>query len=264
MDKFYLKWNGYNESIREYFRKLKEDEKLFDVTLVTDDGLHKQAHKIILSAGSNFFRDIFMKSDHSNMLVYLKGISNDKLEPVIDFIYKGEVYITQEQLNVFLETGKELQVNGFDSGMTGLGENTVETPRCPEEMENYDDKKVSIEPSGDDIVDTVGNMDEDNLQQRFRRDLSFQINEMIEKNEGVWRCKICGKTALSRQSTQRHAETHIEGMSHACTICGKTFTSTHRLTTHISGIHSELFSCDLCEKNRNEPKIIQSSQTNTA
>merc|ERR1719508_521625 len=91
-----------------------EDKRLFDVTLVTDDGQHIQAHKIILSAGSHFFSDIFMKSNHSNMLVYLKGISSDKLEPVIDFIYNGEVFITQEQLEVFIETGNELLVKGLE------------------------------------------------------------------------------------------------------------------------------------------------------
>ena len=76
MDKFCLNWNGYDANIREYFKKLREDQRLFDVTLVTDDGQHIQAHKIILSAGSNFFSDIFVKSNHSNMLVYLKGITS--------------------------------------------------------------------------------------------------------------------------------------------------------------------------------------------
>ena len=74
MEKFCLNWNGYDTIIREHFRKLKEDQRLFDVTLVTEDGQHVQAHRIILSAGSNFFSDIFKKSNHKNVLVYLKGI----------------------------------------------------------------------------------------------------------------------------------------------------------------------------------------------
>merc|ERR1719209_599159 len=128
MDKFCLNWNGYDANIREHFKKLREDQRLFDVTLVTDDGQHIQAHKIILSAGSDFFSDIFMKSNHSNMLVYLKGISSDKLEPLIDFIYNGEVFITQEQVKVFIETGKELLVKGLEGEMTGMEENTNENP----------------------------------------------------------------------------------------------------------------------------------------
>ena len=71
-----MKWNEFDTNIRGYLRILREDQRLFDVTLVTDDGQHIQAHKIILSAGSNFFSDIFVKSNHSNMLVYLKGITS--------------------------------------------------------------------------------------------------------------------------------------------------------------------------------------------
>ena len=71
---------------------------------------------------------------------------------------------------------------------------------------------------------------------------------MIEKNEGVWRCKICGKTAPRNHNIRNHAETHIEGMSHACHICSKTFPNRPCLSAHISGIHSKFFSCDLCDK----------------
>ena len=57
-----MKWNEFDTNIKEYFKTLREDRRLFDVILVTDDGQHIQAHKIILSAGSHFFSDIFLKS----------------------------------------------------------------------------------------------------------------------------------------------------------------------------------------------------------
>ena len=88
-------------------------------------------------------------------------------------------------------------------------------------------------------------MDEGNLQS-INNELSQQINEMIEKNEGMWRCKICGKMASKSYNIRTHAETHIEGMSHVCKLCGKTFTTGHNLSQHVSNIHSELFSCDIC------------------
>ena len=61
MDKFCVNRNGYNANIRDYFRNLRIDKGLSDVTLVTDDGQHIQAHKIILSARSDFLSDIFMR-----------------------------------------------------------------------------------------------------------------------------------------------------------------------------------------------------------
>ena len=84
MDKFYLMWDDFDSNNKECFKSLREGKRFFDVTLATDDGQYIQAHKIILSAGSHFFSDIFMKSNHRNMLVYLKGIRSDKLKPVIN------------------------------------------------------------------------------------------------------------------------------------------------------------------------------------
>ena len=109
--KYCLKWdwNDFEANIRESFMKLREEQKLFDVTLATDDGQHIQAHKIILTAGSDFFNDIFMKTDHANMLIYLSGISSDDLEHITDYLCNGETFIAQEGLTKFLE----LKVKGL-------------------------------------------------------------------------------------------------------------------------------------------------------
>jgi len=238
MEEFCLNWYGFDANIRESFRKIREDQRLSDVTLVTDDGQHIKAHKIILTAGSQFFSDIFMKSNHNNMLVYLKGINMDKIEPVIDFIYNGETFITQEQLKVFIETGKELQVKGLEGELTGVVDDKTEISTNTQENEQryneYKDEKVFTE---------VVKINEGNLNE-----LSLQITEMIEKIEGVWRCKICGKTANAKNHIQYHAETHIEGMSYDCHIYSKIFPNRPGLRSHISGVHTELFSCDICGK----------------
>merc|ERR1711888_252956 len=133
-----LKWDAFEENIRNYFRKLREDQRLFDVTLATDDGQHIQAHKVILSTGSHFFSDIFQKSNHTNMLVYLKGISSEKLEEVLDFIYNGEVSIGQEEIKVFIETAKELQVKGLEGELTGISENIAEESNSYQDTDDND------------------------------------------------------------------------------------------------------------------------------
>ena len=59
---------------------------------------------------------------------------------------------------------------------------------------------------------------------------------MIEKNEDVWKCKICGKTANHNSNIRAHVEQHIEGMSYACHICSKTFTIRPGLNKHVSNL----------------------------
>merc|ERR1719153_746660 len=146
LDKFFLNWDGYDANCREYFRKIRDDQRIFDVTLVTDDAQHIQAHKIILSAGSNFFSDIFLKSNQTNMLIYLKGINSVQLEHLLDFIYNGEASVGEEELKEFLETGKELQVKGFEAYVSGVGGGTEEDPvrRMDEEEDIYKNRHKII------------------------------------------------------------------------------------------------------------------------
>ena len=100
MDKYCLQWDGFELNLRHNFQKLREAENLFDVTLATDDGQYIQAHKVILTAGSNFFSDIFLKtSHHDKMLIYLKGIRSTELVSVTDFMYDGKVVIAKENLH---------------------------------------------------------------------------------------------------------------------------------------------------------------------
>ena len=44
------------------FSNFAQNQTLTDVTLVSDDKIRIEAHKIILCAGSGFFRDFFVKS----------------------------------------------------------------------------------------------------------------------------------------------------------------------------------------------------------
>ena len=58
--KYCLKWNNFETNIRDSFRKLREDQILFDVTLATEYGEYIKAHKMVLAAVSNFFNDIML------------------------------------------------------------------------------------------------------------------------------------------------------------------------------------------------------------
>ena len=95
---------------------------------------------------------------------------------------------------------------------------------------------------------TVAQSRAGNIQANSHYELNCQVTEMIEKNEGAWKCKVCGKTTAAKGNIRKHAEMHTEGMSHVCHLCNKTFPTRKYLQNHISNIHSELFSCDICGK----------------
>ena len=111
-DKFCLRWNDFSSQLSGSFKEIRDKKDFFDVTLVSDQD-QVEAHKVIISACSPFFRDILSRNPHHHPLLYLRGVKHRELQSVLDFIYHGEVNIAQDDLNSFLLVAEELQVKGL-------------------------------------------------------------------------------------------------------------------------------------------------------
>lgn len=61
---FCLRWNNFQANITSQFETLRDDEDFTDVTIACE-GQRLQAHKVVLSACSPFFKDLF-KVSHRN------------------------------------------------------------------------------------------------------------------------------------------------------------------------------------------------------
>jgi len=114
-EKFCLKWNEFESNVSTAFRELRDDKDFFDVTLACD-GNQLEAHKVILSACSPFFRGVLKRNPHAHPLLYLKGIKYEDVLAVLNFMYHGEVNIAQDELNSFLAVAEDLQVKGLTQG----------------------------------------------------------------------------------------------------------------------------------------------------
>ena len=118
-EKFCLRWNDFENNISVAFRELREDKDFFDVTLACDDE-QIQAHKVILSACSPFFKTILRRNQHANPLLWLRGVKFSDLQSVLNFMYHGEVNVAQEELNSFLAVAEELKVKGLTQGHSAV------------------------------------------------------------------------------------------------------------------------------------------------
>ena len=74
-----LRWNDFEANVSRSFAGIRDHSQFFDCTLTTDDDEaysdNLRAHKVILSACSEFFRNILTKesmSAHPNPLIYLR------------------------------------------------------------------------------------------------------------------------------------------------------------------------------------------------
>merc|ERR1719342_2052050 len=125
MDKFCLKWNDFHQNASSVFNKLRKDKDFLDVTLVSDDGEHISAHKVVLSASSDFFKDTLKKANHTNPMIFLSGFHSKILTAVLDYVYNGEVNLYQEEIDAFLESAQKLKIDGLTKTMEGQQETTA-------------------------------------------------------------------------------------------------------------------------------------------
>ena len=97
-------------------KELREEKDFFDVTIACEDS-QIQAHKVILSACSTFFRDLLRRNPHQHPLLYLKGVKYKELLGILNFMYNGEVNVSQEELKQFLAVAGDLKIKGLTQKM---------------------------------------------------------------------------------------------------------------------------------------------------
>ena len=112
-EKLCLQWNDFQDNIKSVFGNLRENNDFADVTLACEDGQQVEAHKVILAASSPFFQKLLGRNKHPHPLIYMRGIKFDDLLAIVDFLYRGEANVFQENLDSFLAVAEELQLKGL-------------------------------------------------------------------------------------------------------------------------------------------------------
>ena len=79
-ESFSLSRNDFDVSAPTALKNLWDDQNFTDVTLATVDNKQIKSHKVILSAGSPFFKKILLQNPHQSPLLYLKGIKYQYLQ----------------------------------------------------------------------------------------------------------------------------------------------------------------------------------------
>ena len=232
-----MKWNDFQTNASQSFRSLRKEGHFCDVTLVSDDEKHIAAHKLVLSASSDFFKNILQKENHPNPLIYLTGIHSKHLHGVMEYIYEGEVQVYQDDLEDLLSIADKLKINGLSGNKNSMKEENI--------LENYDSTEdEDLAPTRIDGNSIISEFSDDikmtKTKQKLERSLvrasyteaKQAVDELIMKEGDMWLCKTCGKLAKQNQQIRNHAEIHIDGLSFPCPICEDTFRSRNLLAKH--------------------------------
>jgi len=240
---FQLKWQGGLNVIEfnEFFSELRESEELFDVNLgclaYGGSTTPLKAHKTLLAAYSDIFRDMFLQMDDKmNPFIFIKGISKENLVHLLDFIYDGSVNIAKSNIKSFLDDAKELNIKGLNfndvsqsehSNASALKSKTL--PKNANKQISRDDPLPPKEVMNFDINDWVPEEKETRhaslprekveVCKRPLKQPSESIKNFIndqgkyylsgKQKRPIVECKICAKENRQSEFRQDYIEKHI-------------------------------------------------------
>ena len=200
------KWlSSISNSIKEF----QEAEELCDVTLGCGDQVI-QAHGLILSACSSFFKTVLKKAPRSfyHPFIYLSGIDIEDLRGIVTFMYTGVVNVPTDNILRFMEAARELKIEGLSASSE---------PVSPPQTTNSDQEEFGasrkVEENGkderkkkerkNDLVSTHSNsnrkrkinetdilVDDSNFEEFERSLLSKLWKDVDEQNRVVWKASI--------------------------------------------------------------------------
>lgn len=129
---FCLRWNNHQSTLISVFDALLESGTLVDCTLAAE-GQFLKAHKVVLSACSPYLEALLSQHYEKHPILILKDVTFHELKSMLDYMYRGEVNISQEQLGTFLKAAESLQIKGLtDSGGGGGVGDTRDLDRARE------------------------------------------------------------------------------------------------------------------------------------
>ncbi|XP_072767128.1 uncharacterized protein [Anoplolepis gracilipes] len=114
---FCLRWNNHQSTLIQNFDTLLENGTLVDCTLAAE-GKTLKAHKVVLSACSPYFECLLSEHYDKHPVFILKDVKFKELKAMMDYMYRGEVNISQDQLAALLKAAESLQIKGLSESKT--------------------------------------------------------------------------------------------------------------------------------------------------
>jgi len=163
---FLLKWNDHHSLFFAGAEQLCESEEYTDVTLAAGSKFFP-AHKLVLSICSPYFQKLFRRLGTEKPVIFLKDVDPKHLELLLQYMYKGEIKVEENELVTVLNTAQGLEIKGLtdstDTGSTKSSEPPKPAPYrapvpapapkrpspspLPQSSNQYERKKPKVAPS---------------------------------------------------------------------------------------------------------------------
>ena len=272
IEKFNLKWNNFEQSSLKTFTSLRHDKTLVDITLVANDQVRIQAHKIVLSSCSPFFSNLVVSMPTNNPFLYLSNVSSTFLNLMLDYLYTGETEVLQADLETFLKSAKMMEIDGLTFGEEllneGIGEEGFEQKHAVDARKTEDNadkhipeitKEARIASELENIIETE--LKHENIQvPQIKEEIldvpPAKIPEKKERKKYAPRSQNPKSIPMNNPKDAKEIDQKIneniearEDGTFRCKVCNRInknrVTTGHHIESHMEGVE---FGCLMCDQ----------------
>ncbi|XP_049857859.1 protein bric-a-brac 2-like isoform X2 [Schistocerca gregaria] len=267
---FCLRWHNYQSNLLATLPQFLDSDNLTDVTL-SAGGRSIRAHKVVLSACSQYFNELF-KVLHpiQHPVVVIPGTTFSDLCALVTFMYSGEVNIYQEQLQGLLSMADAMQIRGL-AEVSGGGKNTVPRKENCGQMKR---SRLSMQtPGGTDIMNAEGSSDQCGLQPLQAEPVANNSQYQKGRNDrqqsppsddsggsvcNTDRMQHSSNTALTslklKASSGQFSKFYLPNPTTSntsklyatCFVCGKQLSNQYNLRVHLETHQNVNYACSVC------------------
>jgi len=265
-EKFCLRLTDFETNVGKSWQDLQSEKDFSDLTLACD-GKQFETHKVIVSSCSPILRKILKQNPNQHPLIYLRGVKNTDFNNILNFIYRGEVNIEEEELASFLAVAEDLQIKGLcerNANISNAGQEG--NTKFTNTLNNVQEGSII----NSDHIEIGSNIDSDGPLQKRKKSLKTEFNETDKKLWNTHSQKIHPTLMEINDTNQSFGKDKIEstsddgismdlsdscivapienGLKYSCDQCDKQFTQLGNLTRHKKSVHDDIcYSCDKCD-----------------
>jgi len=240
---FLLKWNDHHKLFFAGAEDIRCSEEFTDVVLSAGEKIFR-AHKLVLSICSPYFQGLFRKLGPEKHVIFLKDIRAAHLELLLQYMYKGEIKVQEDELVTVLNVAQSLEVRGLTENTESQKKERSASPRrvspppAPaakrqrtqqvELSEEYSRQSVPVvkqETAHQAVIDVEQEQSYHGGGEMYHED----SGSMVPAEEGYEPYEEYGGEEYYGEPG---ADTRVFESELTCTECGKVFTRKGDLLTH--------------------------------
>uniref|UniRef100_A0A6E8WB53 BTB domain-containing protein n=1 Tax=Anopheles coluzzii TaxID=1518534 RepID=A0A6E8WB53_ANOCL len=148
---FCVRWNSHLGSLGAAFPQVRKPSPFVDVTLACE-GHQVHCHRLVLAACSTYFENLLGENPCKHPIIILpRDIKLWAIQALVDFMYKGEVNVSQAGLPDLMKCAEVLKIRGLCGSDAALNLNQVHSPSGSHQYQQQQHSSANSSDAGEPV-----------------------------------------------------------------------------------------------------------------